>query len=405
MISNSRIIGAVEIGTQKVTVLIGEISGGRRLNIIGMGHCASHGVIKGVIVDYKAASDSTHAALEAAEKRAGVRVDGVFLAQSGGHLDGFYHEAAVNVMSADNTVGARDIDTVCQLARAKQLPPDRNVIHYLRRPFRLDGQPVPSPENLAGRRLEAGYWVAHGDERKVSDNIHIVNGFNVKVLEIILASLASGTMVTTPEERQHGALVIDIGRGTTDYVLYREGHPWVTGVLPLGGDHITNDLALGLRLTPAHAEVMKIRHGHASLITRDKNEKVWLNGDFAIGDRHFPRQSIEQITSARITELLEVVNKRLGPEFQPDRLGAGVVLTGGTSRLAGIEDLATRIFGVTARRGENPPNLAEELREPEFSTVLGLLFYGLNQATDRVPGAHRRRQNVLTRFAKLFATA
>jgi len=405
VISNSRIIGAVEIGTQKVTVLIGEISGGRRLNIIGMGHCASHGVIKGVIVDYKAASDSTHAALEAAEKRAGVRVDGIFLAQSGGHLDGFYHEAAVNVMSADNTVGPRDIETVCHLARAKQLPPDRNVIHYLRRPFRLDGQAVPSPENLAGRRLEAGYWISHGDERKVSDNIHIVNGFNVKVLEIILASLASGTMVTTPEERQHGALVIDIGRGTTDYVLYREGHPWVTGVVPIGGDHLTNDLALGLRLTPAHAEVMKIRHGHASMITRDKNEKVWLNGDFAIGDRHFSRQAIEQITSARITELLEVVRKRLGPEFQPERLGAGVVLTGGTSRLAGIEDLGTRTFGVTTRRGENPANIAEELRDPEFSTVLGLLFYGLNQATDRMPGASRQRNNVFTRFAKLFATA
>lgn len=404
MISNSRIIGAVEIGTHKVTVLIGEITGGRSLNIIGMGHCASNGVIKGVIVDYKAASDSTHAALEAAEKRAGVRVDGVFLAQSGGHLDGFYHEAAVNVTSADNTVSQRDIDTVCHLARAKQLPADRTVIHYLRRPFKLDGQAVPSPEDLAGRRLEAGYWISHGDERKVSDNIHIVNGFNVKVLEIILASLASGTMVTTPEERQHGALVIDIGRGTTDYVLYRDGHPWVTGVVPIGGDHLTNDLSLGLRLTPAHAETMKLRHGHASMITRDKNEKVWLNGDFAIGDRHFSRQAIEQITSARITELLEVVRKKLGAEFQPERLGAGVVLTGGTSRLSGIEDLGTRVFGVTTRRGENPSNLAEELRDPQFSTVLGLLFYGLNQATDRIPGAGHHKANVFKRVAKFFAT-
>jgi cell division protein FtsA len=406
VISKNRIIGAVEIGTHKVSALVGEFAGGRRLNIIGLGACSSQGVIKGSIVDMKAASDCTHAAIEAAERKAGARIDGVYLAQTGAHLDGFYHEGSVNVSSADNLVDRDDIATVCELARGKELPAERAVVQYLRRPFRLDGQPVPNPENLTGRKLEVGYWTVHGDKRKISDGIHLINGFNLKVDEIILASLASGTMVTTHEERRNGVLVLDIGRGTTDYVLYRDGYPWVTGNIPVGGDHLTNDLALGLRLTSGQAEAMKLRHGSAVITAKDHTEKVWLNGDFAIGDRHFPRQAVEQITAVRIVELFEVVKKKLGPAFVPEMLGAGVVLTGGTSKLMAIDEAATAVFGVSARRGELPTNLADELRDPQYSTVLGLLFYGLNQINDRAPAAYQRRSGgLMERFTRMFANA
>ena len=402
MISKSRIIGAVEIGTHKVAVLIGELAG-RRLNIVGLGTCSSQGIVKGAIVDFKAASDCTHAALEAAEKKAGARIDGIYLAQSGAHLDGFYHEGSVNVSSADNLVSRHDIDTVCQLARTKELPEDRTVVHFLRRPFRLDGQYVPNPELLAGHKLEVGYWVMHGDARKISDSIHIVNGFNLKVEEIILASLAAGTMVTTPEERQNGVLVIDIGRSTTDYVLYRDGHPWITGVLPVGGDHLTNDLSLGLRLTSAQAESMKLRHGAAIVTARDRAEKVWLNGDLAIGDRHFSRQAVEQITALRTAEIFEVVQKKLGPAFTPELAGAGVVVTGGTSRLLGVDEAAARVFGVNARRGDLPVGLADELRDPQYSVVLGLLNYGLNQIHERAPGSGWQRGGIMDRLTRMFA--
>lgn len=406
MISKNRIIGAVEIGTHKVSALVGELASGRRLNIVGLGSCAAQGVIKGSIVDFKAASDCAHAALEAAERKAGARIEGIYLSQTGAHLDGFYHEGSVNVSSADNLVGRGDIATVCELARGKELPPERSVVQRLRRPFRLDGQPVPNPENLSGRKLEVGYWTVHGDKRKVSDGIHLINGFNLKVDEIILASLASGTMVTTVEERRNGVLVLDIGRGTTDYVLYRDGYPWLTGVLTVGGDHLTNDLALGLRLTSGQAEAMKLRHGSAVVTSKDRNEKVWLNGDFSIGDRHFPRQAVEQITALRITELFEVVRKKLGPAFVPEMLGAGVVLTGGTSKLMAIDEAAAQVFGVAARRGEFPSNLADELRDPQYATSLGLLFYGLNQINDRNPvGAPRERNGLMGRFARLFANA
>lgn len=389
MISKTRLIGAVEIGTSKVTVLVGELTRGRTLNIIGFGSCQSRGVIKGSVVDYKEASACTHAALRSAEEGAGAPVDAVYLAQTGAHLEGFYNETAVNVNAADNCVSAVDIDTACRLAMAKELPEGRAVVHHIRRPFRLDGRLVPDPEHLVGRRLEAGYWTVHGSEAKIGDHIHVITGFNLRVDELILSSLASGTMVTAPEERQNGVLVLDIGCGTTDFVLYHDGVAYHTGVVPVGGDHFTNDLSLGLRLTRGQAETLKLRYGSATPRAKDKHEKVWLNGDFSIGDRQFPRQSIEQITSARARELLEVVRKKLGPAFVPEQTPVGVILTGGGAKLPGIDEAASKVFGVPGRLGGPPSWVSDELRDPGFSTALGLLYFGLSSQAERSPGTRR----------------
>jgi cell division protein FtsA len=276
------------------------------------------------------------------------------------------------------------------------------VVHNIRRPFRLDSRLVPDPEHLVGQRLEVGYWTVHGQENKIADNIHVIRGFNVPVAELILASLASGTMVTGAEERQNGVLVIDIGGGTTDYALYHAGCAYSTGVLPVGGSHLTNDLSLGLRLTEGQGEKLKLRFGRGLVTTRDKSEKVWLNGDFAIGDRQFPRQAIEQITAARVWEIFEVVKKRLGPAFVPERIAAGVVLTGGTSKLPGIADAAAKVFGVTTRLGEVPGYINENLRDPGFSTGLGLLYFGLNSSAEAAASGRRRNSGF---FSRLFANA
>ncbi len=397
--SKTKFIGAVEIGSAKVSVLIGEISQGRSLNIIGLGECQSRGVIKGAVMDFRAASDATHSALLSAESSAGVRIDEVYLAQTGGHLEGFYNEANVAVSSADNMVSALDIDTVSRLAKSKNLPEGRMVVHNIRRPFRLDGRLVPDPEHLVGQRLQVGYWTVHGQENKIADNIHVIRGFNVPVAELILASLASGSVVTTAEDRQNGVLVIDIGGGTTDYVLYRDGGANLTGVVPVGGSHLTNDLSLGLRLTDGQAEKLKLRFARANVLAKDKADKVWLNGDLAIGDRQFPRQAIEQISAARIWEIFEVVKKKLGPACTPENIAAGVVLTGGTSKLPGIAETAAKVFGLHARIGEAPAIFNENLRDPGFSTALGLLHYGLTSNSEQAP-KQRRRGGFLS---KLFA--
>jgi cell division protein FtsA len=196
-------------------------------------------------------------------------------------------------------------------------------------------------------------------------------------------------MVTTPEERQNGVLVLDIGCGTTDYALYRDGVAYQTGVVPVGGDHFTNDLSLGLRLTRGQAEKIKLRYGSATLHVRDKHEKVWLNGDYSIGDRQFPRQSIEQITSARARELLEVVRKKLGPAFVPEQTPVGVVLTGGAAKLSGMDEAVGKVFGVPGRLGEAPAWVSDDLRDPGFSTVLGLLYFGLDAQAERTSAARR----------------
>jgi len=400
--SKTSFIGAVEIGTAKITVLIGEYTG-RELAIIGRGECSSRGVFKGMVADYKAASDATHSALEQAEREAGERIDYVFLSQTGSHLEGFYNEAAVNVKASDNMIDPGDVRTVCELAKAKELPNGRMVVHHIRRPFRVDGRLVPgSPENLVGQRLDVGYWTVHGQEQRLADNIHVIRGFNLEVRELVLASLASGHMVTTLEERQHGVLAIDIGGGTTDFVLYRDGAPHTTGVVPVGGAHLTNDLSIGLRLTEGQAEKLKHRFGRAGMLTKDKAQRVWLDGNFAIGDRQFPQMAIEQITSARTWELLEVVKKKLGSAFSPETCASGVVLTGGTAKLAGITDAAAKVFGVPAHLGEAPNWISENLRDPGYHTALGLLYYGVNAQAEKAKTT-RRRGGLIESVTRLFA--
>jgi cell division protein FtsA len=399
VISNTKIVGAVEIGTTKVTVLVGEIARGRELSIIGVGEASSRGVIKGAVMDFKAASEATHNALLAAEQSAGTRVDEVYLAQTGGHLEGFENEASVNVAAADNTVSAMDTDTVCRLAMAKELPEGRIVVHHIRRPYRLDGRLVPDPEHLVGRRLDVSYWTIHGLESKVADNTHVINGFSVRVTKLILSSLASGALITTAEERHNGVLAIDIGGGTTDFALYRDGCAHKTGVVAVGGGHLTNDLALGLRVQQGQAETLKLRYGRGVVHARDKKDKVMLIGDFSIGDREFPRLTIEQITAARVWEIFEVVRQKLGASFAPEKIPAGVVLTGGSAKLPAITEAAAKVFGASARLGEAPSWIGENLRDPGYSTALGLLHFSLNAQADRATAPRR------SLLSKLFATA
>jgi cell division protein FtsA len=401
--SKTTFIGAVEIGTSKVTALVGEYTG-REIVIIGCGECSSRGVIKGSVVDFRAATECTHSALELAERDANERVDHVYLAQSGGHLEGFYNEAYVNVKAADNMIEMDDIRTVCDLAKSKDLPLGRMVVHNIRRPFRVDGRLVPtSPENLVGQKLEVGYWTVHGQEQRLADNIHVIRGFNLEVRELVLSSLASGHMVTSMEERQNGVLAIDIGAGTTDFVLYRNGAPHTTGVVAVGGSHFTNDISLGLRLTEGQADKLKVRFGRAEVQSRDKSEKVWLDGNFAIGDRQFSRQAIESITAARAWELLEVVRKKLGHAFSPETCAGGVVLTGGGAKLPALAECAAKVFNAPARLGEAPSWVAENLRDPGYHTALGILYYGVSSLGEH-SSASRRKGGFMRSVTRLFAS-
>lgn len=377
--SSSTIIGAIEIGTAKVTVLVGEITPTRALNILGHAECTTVGVRKGEVLDFRAAANCVHTAIVAAEKNAGATLDGVYLAITGGFLHGFAHHGTVSVASADDIVSAGDVARATEQAKAKQPPSGTIYIHHIRSGFRLDGKRVEDPVGMRGTTLEALYWHVVGDERKVSNQMQVINSFGgVEVRDLIQAAAASATIMASEEEKQAGVLVIDMGCGTTDWALYQHGRIAMTGAIPVGGDHLTNDLSLGLRVPGVRAEAFKREAGKAIVDKEDQPETIWVYGDFTIGDRKIPRLAINQVLSARVEEIFSLIKRQLGTLASRHEIPAGAILTGGSSRLVGLPEAAKRILGIDVRLGESPAWVMNEtLRNPEYSTVLGLLYYGL----------------------------
>ncbi len=395
--SQSRVIAAIEIGTSKIVVLLGEIIGDSGLNIIGHSVGSSKGVKKGVITDLDKASDCVHAAILRAEENTQTRIDEVYLAQTGQHLIGNFNLGSSNISASDGFVRRADIDAATEDAKRRSLPDDRIYIHHIQNPFSLDGNPVENPLSKEGRQLQIGYWSVHGDSEAVSDSLRVIRGIDLDVSDMIISSIASGTVLLEESEKENGALVIDIGGGTTDYMLYRKGYIVKTGVVPVGGDHITNDLSIGLRISRKNAESFKLKDGRAYYQSEDREKKVWLVGDFTIGDRQYPLAAITKIIEARVFEIFDIIKEQLVDSdlFEPSDIASGVILTGGSSRLTGIEEAAHRRFGLEARASEGSQYVSEELRAPEYSTAIGLLHYALtgqenNQEQVKSSGLMRR---------------
>jgi cell division protein FtsA len=377
--SQSKVVGAVEIGTSKVAVLLGEIVGETGLNIIGHSTSSSKGVKKGMITDLNLASDCVHAAIAAAEKNAQSRIDEVYLAQTGSHLIGSFNVGTTNVSSPDGIIRAVDIAAAKSEAKRRKLPNARTYIHHIQNPFSVDDQLIENPLSKEGRSLKVGYWSVHGDSDIVSDSLRVIRGIDLDVSDMIISSIASGAVLLEDSEKDNGALVIDMGGGTTDYVLYRKGYIVKTGVVPVGGDHITNDLSIGLRVGRKSAEEFKLRDGRAFYEAGDKNLKVWTRGDFSIGDREYPLAAITKIIEARVSEVFDIIKADLKAAelLDPSDIASGIILTGGSSRLPGIDEAARRSLGLEATVSEGSQGVADELRQPEYSTVLGLLHYAL----------------------------
>ena len=404
--SKSHIVAAIDIGTSKVVVLVGEIFPGDWLNILGVGQASSLGVRKGDIIDFMAACNCAHAALLAAEQNARAQAEMAFLAQSGSHLMGFSQHAEVAVSAADNRARPIDVQRLLAEARKKELPAGRLAIHHIRNTFRLDGRAIVDPNGQLGEKLGVDFWTVTGDESHLCNAIHLVNGYNgLEVKDIIVASVASANVVTPEMDKKIGALVLDIGAGVTDYALYRDGHIIRTGVIPIGGDHLTNDLSLGLRISRKHAEKVKLSFGQAMVDAQARAEKVWMVGDKSVGDRYIPRLAICQIIEARVDELFSIVKKHLHPLLTPEDVAGGVILTGGTSRLPLIERVAERVLGLPARRPAEPEWLTESLRGPEYSTTVGLLLFALNAPQRENPSATARRgDGLLNQMARWLGT-
>ena len=377
--SRSKIVGAIEIGTSKVVVLVAEMTDGRSMNIIGRGQCTNAGMKKGEVIDLRSVSDCTHAAIMTAERTAGVQIEHVYLSLSGSHLWGFRNSGATAITGSENIVTSTDLKRAVDNAKSKVLEPGEVYIHHIRSGFVLDGQPVEKPISREGSHLEVQYWHVVADEQKVKDHMMVVNGFGLDVNDIVISSLASGSLIATDEEKRQGVLVVDIGKGVTDYALYKGRRVIQTGVIPVGGDHVTNDLSLGLRVKTKLAESLKLRSARAMIQKEDRTQKVPLVGDLSIGDSFHSQLTINKITHARLEELFIILKNRLGSSLTRQNLPCGIILTGAVSKTPLIQDLAEVTLDIPVSLGQSPDWVRhEELREPEYATVLGLLYNALH---------------------------
>lgn len=386
----SKIIGAVEIGTSQAKALVGEVGEDGSLNVVGMASRPNEGMRKGEIVDFRKAAAAVHAALEEAEKMSGTTVDSVYLAQTGAHLDGQMLRGSAFVASSDNRVAVDDLQRAESEAKRRQPETGRSYVHHIRTPIVLDEKVVEDPVGLIGKKIDVGYWSIDGDDQAIRSALHVISNYSLEVDDLILSSIASATMVAGPDLRRAGSLVIDLGAGVTDLVLYHQGYVAYTGVIPVGGDHVTGDLSMGLRILEPYAEKLKIEHGKASPDPSDDEEDVWIIGNKTIGDRSVSRKAISDVIHVRVVELFEIIRKELGSLLDANELKGGILLTGGGSQMPGIEQVAGKVLGLPVRKAGFPPGIEPELAQPENATVLGLLHYGLQDHS--LPGQKKDQE-------------
>src|SRR5437016_6969011 len=279
---NSIIVG-LEIGTSKVCAVVGEVNSSGALNIVGVGQARSRGVRKGEISDPSVAAEDVRNAIVEAEQMADVEIRNVYLGVTGGHLRGFNNRGVHPVVSADREITKEDVEDVIKNAKAINLPAENYVLHAIRQHFLVDGQDrIVDPIGMLGARVEVDMHVVHGNFNRFQNPIRLVKGLHVEVEAIVFNGLASSLALLTNEQKEMGALVIDFGGGATEYIVYTGGIIKHTGVLAVGGDHLSNDLAYGLKMPLGRAEELKIKHGSAFVDEADKGQTVTTNNELGL---------------------------------------------------------------------------------------------------------------------------
>ena len=410
--SDSKTIAALEIGTGKMQVFIGEIVDGKTLNFIGSGQAATEGVKKADIIDVRRAAAQAQAAIVMAERSTGASIKSVCLGISGTHIKGFRNIGSASVSGADAIVREEDVERAKDDARSKILTEGKSYIHRICCGYYVDDEFTLSPVGKTASRIDAEYWMMYGDSDKLSDAIHVVQSFGLEVEYLVFSALASAIAVTNAEQKNNGVLVVDIGCGTSDYVLYKHGRPMQAGVIPIGGDHITNDLSYGIRLSRANSERIKRHCGKATITEDEKSEKFRSFRDIIrhcfqdiavltvfkqIGDKKISMDAINKVIRARLEELFLLLRDELNDFMGNDSIKE-VVLTGGTSNLIGICELASAVLGIPCSQGKFDSSVRPNLRHQEFATALGLLEYAREQEANK----QSSNSSIFDTFAKIF---
>lgn len=386
MFDSPNVIVGLETGTSKICAVVGEVATNGALNIIGVGQAKSRGVRKGEIVDPSLAEEDIRNAIVEAEQMADVEIRAVFLGVSGSHIQGFNNRGVHTILSADREITADDVQDVIKNAKAINLPPGNHVVHAIRQHFIVDGQEdIGDPVGMLGTRIEADMHVVHGHLHRLQNPLRVVKSLQLEVETIVFNGLASALALLTNEQKELGALVIDFGSGTTDYVVCANGIIKHTGVLAVGGDHVTNDLAVGLKLPLHRAEQLKLAHGRAQMDEAVKGQTITLTTEPGLPEKPVNLEHLCRIMTVRLEEIFELIAGDLERAGLLDDLRAGVFLCGGGARIPQIQQLAERLFQVPAFLGKTNSisGLKSTLDQPEFATAIGLVKFGSLQGKQR----------------------
>jgi cell division protein FtsA len=381
MPKNSYVVG-LDIGTKKIAAIIGEITEEKKVEIIGIGTAESRGLRKGIVVNLDSTVDAIKKAQEEAELMAGVEIDAAFIGISGAHIKSFNSRGVIAVSGKNREISREDVKRVIDQSKAVSIPPDREIIHIIPQEFVVDDQDgIKDPLGMSGIKLEVNVHIITGAITSVQNLRTCVARAGIEIEQVVLNQIATSSSILTHDEMELGVGLIDIGGGTTEVAIFERGSLWYTSVIPIGGDNFTNDIAVGLRTPIPDAEKIKKKFGCVSHPLVDEQETIEVP---TVGrgkkPRVLSRQLLADIIHPRAEEIFRLVDndiKRMGYEKS---LNSGIVITGGTALLDGLEEVAEEIFDLPVRRGDpsGAGGLVDRVGTPDFATTVGLIQYGYN---------------------------
>ncbi len=383
--SKKDFIVGLDIGTTKVCCIVGEFHHATQaqpssIDIVGFGQAPSLGLRKGVVINIDSTVDAIKKAVKEAENMAGIKISSAYVGIAGTHIKSFNSSGVVAVK--DREITAHDVQRVLDAAKAVMIPQDREVLHVIPQEFIIDDQDgIREPVGMNGVRLEAKVHIVTGAISSAQNLTKCANRAGISVTELCLQPIASASAVLTQDEKELGVALVDIGGGTTDIAIFREGSLLYTSVLPVGGVHITNDISVGIRASLDAAEKIKIAHGCAMASLLQENETIEVP---AVGEgkaRVVSRKILAEIIEARVEEMYSMIQQEINNSGYGELLAAGIVLTGGTTLLQGMVELGDFLFEVPLKRGVpiRLGGLKEVVNSPKYSTAVGLLKYGADQ--------------------------
>lgn len=377
---NKDLLVGIDIGTSKVVTLVGEMSNEGKLNVIGFGMHPSQGLKRGVVVNIESTVQSIQRSVEDAEHMAGCEIFSAFTGIAGSHIKSINSHGMVAIR--DREVSQTDVERVIDAAKAVAIPADQKILHVLPQEFIIDNQDsIREPVGMSGIRLEAKVHIVTGAVSAAQNIVKCMQRCGLTTSDIVLEQFASSQSILTDDEKELGVCMIDIGGGTSDIAIFTDGAIRHTAVIPIAGDQVTNDIAIALRTPTRNAEEIKIKYGCALQDLVDTNQTIEIP---SIGDRagrRIPRRGLAEVVEARYEELFNLALAELRRSGLEDFIAAGIVLTGGASKVEGAQELAERIFKIPVRIGKphSVTGLPDIIHNPIYATSVGLLVYGLKQ--------------------------